>query len=191
MPIQIICKKSDFKHVLKHLRVGKTKRRKDALKIFCEITVTDGNATFALPGSVFSIKCQTIGTAKATVLYFQLFDIIDTIDDDQIEMTITEGSLKINMVTVNANTCFFKDDRILRTIRLPLNYNEADLLRLVQQGYTEQELLFNKLYFKFERAQKSIETAINSAYLKLKLYGVTRAEIMNLVEKKLYNSPEV
>jgi hypothetical protein len=64
------------------------------------------------------------------------------IKDVEIQAEITDGWLAIAGIKVAAKTSFFADDSILRSVNLPLNYNDADLLRMSDNGFTTEELAF-------------------------------------------------
>ena len=158
----------------------------------CEITVIDNKASFAVPGAVFSLPCSTQGTCKATVPFLHFVEIIKSTQTPETEITITEDNLKAGIVTIRAKTIFFRDDLVLRTIDLPINYTEGDLLRLVASTrYTEKELEFNKLVSKIDRAQDSLKDNLFAAYKHLKQYGVTYEELEELAASKLYSKTKL
>ena len=103
---------------------------------------------------------------------------------------VTEGQLQINKVTIKANTTFIKDDRILRTIKLPVNYDNADVIRLLND-HTPEELAFNNIFGKVNRELVRLDSNIANAYRALGQYGVTREELKSLVGPKLFNSGKI
>jgi|GEM_PF-2213120 len=183
-------KKKDLIKIFKHLCPGRRKRYSNYRSDECEITVTDAKATFASRGKIFSIDCITKGTAKITVPVYYIYDIIDGDPSNEMKFEVTEGAMKINKVTINVTTCFFKDDRILRTIRLPMNYDEADVIRLLND-HTVEELTFNNIFNKVNLGLVRLDKNINSAYNFLKVYGVTKEEIEQLVAPKLFKDGKI
>lgn len=183
-------KKKDLIKIFKHLCPGRRKRYSNYRSDECEITVTNAKATFASRGKIFSIDCITKGTAKITVPVYYIYDIIDVDPSKEIEFQVIEGAMKINNVTINVTTCFFKDDRILRTIRLPMNYDEADVIRLVND-HTVEELTFNNIFNKVNLGLVRLDKNINAAYNFLKIYGVTKEEIEQLVAPKLFKDGKI
>lgn len=170
--------------LLKTLKMVKTALRgKRALHTTCEVTVTDGKAAFAVPGAIFNLVCETKGTAKATFLFMQLFDIVSEIKEKQIALEITEGWINTGKVTFKARTTFFNDDRILRTIHLPIDYTDWDLLKLSESGYTVEELVFNRLHLQVNAAKKRFAATIRNTHRQVKKFGVPFEEFEALVMK--------
>ena len=67
---------------------------------------------------------------------------------------------------------------------LPVNNSEADLVRLLNGRYTREELVFNKLWSQAVAAEARFNSAINSAYLRLKQYGVAYDDLEKFVKEK-------
>ena len=53
--------------------------------------------------------------------------------------------MEIKGLFLKVETTFFETDKILRSIKMPINYTDWHLLRLENEGYTPEELEFNKL----------------------------------------------
>ena len=149
-----------------------------------ELTVTKGVLTLAVPGVIVSKECSTSGTCKATVRYNYFFRLIEDSPNEVITIIVTEGEMKVGGVCKQVNTTFFEDDSILRTINLPVNYKDIDLLRMPQEGFTIEELRFNLLALPLIKAEKKLQANIDFAYTKLLEYGVTKEDIIELVEKR-------
>lgn len=183
--VSLICNTKDFKETLKSLRATHKTRRIQYFHDTCEITLTDGYVQLAIPGAVFGFKCQTKGTAKATIKFKNLWSIIDSHNQELLLVEFFDGSLRFGIVQVNAATTFFKDDSILKTIRLSNNYTELDLLLLKNEGYTKAELEFNNLLESIEIAEKKVYSNIRRAAKVLKEYGITPVDIKKLLVEKL------
>ncbi len=67
--ISFRCKTKIFLNALNLLKTFYKRTKVHLIKDTCEITLVDGNVTLARPGSVFSFKCETKGTAKASLLF--------------------------------------------------------------------------------------------------------------------------
>ncbi len=169
---------------LKLLKAGLPERKANALKTQCELTIKTAEVIFDIPGCVSSVKCSTVGTAKATVLFLHFYEIIKVEKDPETKIQINNGNIKINQIAINAKTCFFEDDSILRTVDLPVNYIDKELL-LLSQRHTPEELAFNKMTPFIKAAEKKLEENINGAYKKLRIYGVSMEEIKALVNQKI------
>lgn len=146
---KLLCK------TLKSVNVAVHGNSPNALSTACEITVTDGKATFAVPGAVFPLVCITKGTCKAIVTFIHFYSIILDNTKANTEITITNSTMQIGLVSIDAKTTFFETDKILRTIHLPINYTDEDLLRLSSEGYTKEELDFNNLSAKIQQAEEN------------------------------------
>ncbi len=170
---------------LKKFKAAKGKRAKE-IKIICEITVTNGKITIVLPGMELYLPCKTTGGgAKIAVKYFYFLDIVKGITDTEPEFKVTQGTITVGILTFYCQTWFFPNDRILRSIQLPINYSDKDLLLLRNGRYTDEELEFNKMTFKIEQAEDNLKSNIMSTYNKLKEYGVNYSEIEEMVNNKL------
>jgi uncharacterized ubiquitin-like protein YukD len=149
-----------------------------------ELTVTDGVLALAVPGAVLRIEGTTSGTCKATIRYFYFLQMIEDSAHKTIEIEITQGEININGVRKNISTTFFENDSILRTINLPANYRVIDLLRLPSEGFTIEELQFNVLDIPLQNAKMMLKGNIERSYSNLSDYGVTKEDIIELVEKR-------
>ncbi len=183
--ISFRCKTKDFLNTLNLLKTFYKRTKVHLIKDTCEITLVDGNVTLAIPGSVFSFKCETKGTAKATLLFRNLYSIIEHHHAEEIVVEFYDEALRFGAVQVKAKTIFFNNDSVLRTIILPNNYSDLDLLLLKNEGYTEEELKFNNLLGVIEQAERRVYYNIRQASLYLREYGVMPKEIKKLLVEKL------
>jgi hypothetical protein len=183
--ISFICYTKDFKEALKLLRAPNKRKKIESYKSTCEITLTDNYVQLAIPGAVVGFKAKTKGTAKATISFRNLWSIIDCHNLEQLLVEFYDESMRFGIVQVKANTIFFKDDSILRTIRLSNNYTDVELLLLKNQGYTSEELKFNNLLENIDEAEKRVYANIRKAALVLKDYGVSPSDIKSLLMERL------
>ena len=186
--IRLLVKKSNLQSTLNLIKSGLRVRGKKALTITCEITITDNKITIAVPGAVFSVNCHVKGSAKITLPFFYFFDIIKKTNHQEIEIEIDERQMTIGTTTVGVQTTFIEDDKILRTIDLPLNYSDKDLILLKTGKYTKEELSFNNLTTNIELAEIKLEKNIEKAYDLLKQYGISKSELVALVNERLFKS---
>lgn len=94
--------------------------------------------------------------------------------------------MTIGNLTLIVSTCFFKDDTILRSINLPINYSTADILRL-RDKYTAEEIAFNKLDGLINSTLAEINKDVKIAAGTLLKYGITKEEITKMVTEKIFN----
>ena len=150
-----------------------------------ELTITDGLLTLVIPGSRFELKCETKGTAKATIGFFYFKDIINNWTQLNVECVITENTIRIGVTSFKAQSTFFESDRILRSIDLPINYSDFHLLRLEYHGFTKEEIDFNGLEFGLLQAKKNFKSTIRKTYDLLKIYGISAIEIEEILNAKI------
>ncbi|MBK8846141.1 MAG: hypothetical protein IPO27_05995 [Bacteroidetes bacterium] len=182
--------KSNQKKLLQTLKLIKAAIRCNkvaAQKIICDITVTDGLVQFAVPGAIFTLESKTIGTTKAAVYALHFIEIVKAEKGPDIEVIINDSKVTIGKITIPAKTTFFENDQILRTIQLPINYTDADLLRLSSEGYTWSELDFNNLTKSILMAEETLKRNLALAYNNLKIYGVSYQELETITKKKIFD----
>jgi len=187
--VTVNAKTRDLLNTLKHLKA--VVKGKKALATRCEATVTDGKVTFAIPGCVFSTHSVTDGVAKFSVPFLQLYDIIQKHKQPGISILIKDNEVTIGPVTVSAATCFIEDDKILRTIQLPINYTDMDILLLPKQGYTQEELDFNNITGRIKSIEARLEDNVHKALRHLKIYGVTCEDIKSIALERLNEMVEL
>lgn len=181
-------KSKDLLKTLKHIKAVVPSKGKRALVTALEITLTDNKATFAVPGAIFHLECSIKGACKATVPFWHFYRIIKDIQTKEIEIVIDHGCLKINAFTFKCATTFFETDNILRTIQLNANYTEMDLLHLLKEEYTWDELEFNNLNSLIFKAQANLNVNMEKAYQILKPYGIHYDELEDIVISSLNNN---
>jgi hypothetical protein len=150
-----------------------------------ELTITDDLLTLVIPGIKLELPCKTVHTAKATFDFHYFYDIVKTWDGVFFECVVTDNQLQMGVTKVTAQTTFFEDDSILRSIKLPINYTDWHLLQLKQIGFTLEELRFNNLEFAVHHAKKRLKANTTRAKGILSIYGVTKQEIEDLIASKV------
>jgi hypothetical protein len=150
-----------------------------------ELTITDGLLTLVVPGIRLEVKCETTSTAKATLGLFYFRDVIKNWATLHLECFIHDNVFKIGVTSIKAQTTFFENDNILRSINLPINYSEMHLLQREHKGFTAEEIDFNKLEFELYYAKKHLKSNIKKTIDILGLYGVTTNEIEELIQGKI------
>jgi hypothetical protein len=179
--------KTDLLKALAFLKVGvKEKPRNDYIPTYCEVTITDNKVTFSLPGCKYALTCDTQGTAKFSTNFLYFHDLIKHHKYNELFFEIENDLIKLGDFEFKVNTCFFEDDKILKSIKLPIKFQDKHLLNLKKEGYTKEEFAFNNLQKKIDLAELRLTNNINNALKLLSKYNVTRADIEHLVNSKLY-----
>ena len=179
---------SQLLKTLKQVKGAVNEKTPKGIATSCEITIIDNKVAFAVPGAVFSMPCTTQGTCKATVPFLHFLEIIKSLKEPELEITITNGKITLGGITISAHTTFFQNDLILRTIDLPINYNDSDLLRLTKENYTPKEFRFNRLTSNIKLAKKNLQINLKTAHGKLKAYGVPFEELEKFVESYVFRN---
>ena len=161
---------------------GSAKKRNSTI----EITIITGYIELAIPGIKLKISAETEGSSKITMRLWYFHDIVKPETDSVLTFTILENQLKLRTLTFPAQTTFFDDDRILRSINLPLNYSYIDLAKLVIKGnFTDEEIAFNNLDKAAQLSLKKVKTDILSIIRILKKYDIQEPDIKAFIFSKL------
>ncbi len=177
-------KRTNLNKVFRQLKAGAfPKKRLESAR--CEATIIDNQIIFNTPWAQFSLEAETISTAKATFPVLRVSNAINTFKNLTISITVTEGRIQFESLSVSSSTCFIENDKILRSVVLPVNNSEADLVRLLNGRYTKEELVFNKLWAQAVAAETRFNEAINSAYLRLKKYDIEYDDLEKFVKEKM------
>jgi hypothetical protein len=179
-----------LKQTLAKMKVALKSTALDKRTVYCEITITDDKITLTCPGVTYTVDAETSGMAKVALPYLYLANILKDQKDVEIEASVSNNWLTLGSVKVAAKTTFMESDKILRSVNLPLNYNDADLLKMPEQGFTKEELQFNRLETSFDNAQDKLGVNILKAYKVLRVYGFTYEEIEKLVNQKVRQEAE-
>ncbi|MGN6601475.1 MAG: hypothetical protein ACTHK8_03435 [Ginsengibacter sp.] len=162
--------------------IKSTKRKKTIL----EVTITDSFLELLVPGIQLQITAATKGAAKFTVLLDYFLEIIKAEKPGTLDFMISENSLNLRVFAFSVQTTFFEDDKILRSINLPINYTDKDIVKLyLSEKYTNEEIAFNKLNERVERAMLNTKKDIDKVSSIMKAYGFNKKEVESIVLDKL------
>jgi hypothetical protein len=136
----LTCKTSDLVETMKFLRraVPKTPKGK-AYQV--EITLKTNEAVFVTIGATKTLYCRANGPAKVTISFGYLFDIVKNLNKLNTRIDIGKGALMIEGLTIKAETFFFNDDSILRSINLPINFTPTDVLTYPRPIYRGRNII--------------------------------------------------
>lgn len=176
--------KNELLVVLKQLqKLEKTVRKKLST---IEVTIIDDHVQIAMPGVQLQINAATKGSAKFTVRLWYLTDIIKAEKDESLHFELSENRLQLRVFSFPVLTTFFENDRILRSINLPVNYTTFDVASLyLSNKYTTEEISFNKLDKQIEDAMQKVKVDIDKLTAIMKPYDFSRKEIENIILDKL------
>jgi hypothetical protein len=187
--MRIVTFKVDTKELKSALRKMKpafsglnTKMRK---KSVCEVTVKTHQIELVVTGIQYIILAESSGAAKIVFQFFPFLKLLDSYHESTLEFKISDGIVELGNFSIPAKTTFIENDSILRSIILPMNYKDKDLLHLLIKGYTKEELEFNHITPAIEKARNNLISNSNKAFESLKQYGVTHEDLKKLVTLRL------
>lgn len=176
--------KRPLQEVLKKmLRLEKTSKRKGAM---LEVTLIDHFLVLNSPGMNARLDAHTAGSARFSISLAYFSEILKDQADETLEFHLSPDWLHLRSSSFPARTTFFEDDRILRSIQLPVNYTRADLARLILSGkYTEEEIEFNALNGEGMEALRIAHEDFNRVAQILRPYGLDKEFVKNMILSRL------
>lgn len=166
-----------------NINVPNKKRR---IGITCEMTIIKDLVSFTVPGATFALPVKTMGSAKATFDLKVIIKMVKMFTQTELTISVEKERVSINSFNFRAMTTLFEDDSILRSVILPINYSDMDLVSIgVSNRYTIEELKFNKLWVLINQANSRLAKRIDNAKNELAHYGITKEEIEELLNKKI------
>jgi hypothetical protein len=178
------CKTKDLREVLKFVRAGLKKTEMED-RPYCEITIKTNAVEFAVDGARKTMYCEAVGPGRLTISFAYFLHLVQDRPRIQTKVSIGDDFMTINETTVAVTTWFFKDDSILRSIDLPLNYGIADVLRLPFR-YTNKEIEFNKLAGEYLNACSTLNYDTKSITSRLKKYCISKDEVEKFIHDKIF-----
>jgi hypothetical protein len=167
---------TEIKKILKAARLWKITTR-------IEITVMDGQIQLIGNGFTLSMESLTTGTCKLVLPIIHWFELVNMTSQPLVKVVVTEGEAMVGRVSVKVQTTFFETDKILRSILLPANPKPIDFWKLQFQGYTKEELVFNKLIVQIESANKELSKSIRKAAELFTGFRISEVELRKMVLK--------
>lgn len=189
--VTFLIEKDELNQVVKRLKIIQKvyKGRKKAL--MCEVTVKDGCIEISVPGLFQVLSAQSSGACKFTLPFTFFTKVVATYEMKFINFIVTAGKVEMENFICKANTTFFEDDSVLRSLQLPINFQDGDLLPLSAAGYTVEELQFNHMVPQIERAKKRLVKDLQAASQMLAGYNISYLELKAFVCKKLNIDPRI
>ena len=151
-----------------------------------EVTVIRNYIILVIPGVELRLEAYTKGSAKFTIRLWYMAEIVRSEPEGLMHVDLNDNRMYIRNSSFGVCTTFFENDRILRSIELPVNYTETDLLKLLLSGrYTEEELNFNLLDAAARAAMEKTIREFGKFARLMKKYGFERKEVETLVFNRL------
>lgn len=103
---------------LKIMKAGLGKAKNAKVSV-AELTFKDNQIDISIPGAKFNVIAEGYGSAKATLPFSYLFELIKGAPTEFMKISLKRGALQINNTEVSVKTTFIDDDKILRSVGLP------------------------------------------------------------------------
>lgn len=169
----------ELRRVLRLLSKSYGINRKDQYP-YCEITIKTDLVEFVVAGIKESISCEARGPARVTIAFEYFIHLVTDRPLLKTKVEVGNEFMNVNDVSVVVDTWFFENDRILRSIDLPVNYEISDILRLVNR-YTDEEIEFNKLKDDLSEAQGKLHNDIKKINRILKPYKISPEKVEEFI----------
>ena len=154
--------KSHWKKVLKQLKTGYKSGNQRKLNQQCEITIfSDNHLEFVTAGISVKLECTTTGTVRFIAQMDYLAELIENVRSKEVTIIVNGSEITVGHISFSTSVTYFNDDSILRTKQVPMNYDDCWSLKLLTEGYTEEEILFNRVYVQIEQALERLENNIS------------------------------
>ncbi len=176
----------ELRSILKRIKTTLAPRWKEQ-RPYCELTIKTNTIELVVTGVKQICECEAWGPAKVTISFLHLLYLVNDRPRLMTKVAVGDDFMTINETTVPVVTWFFKNDSILRSIDLPVNYDIVDILKLPQK-YTKEELVFNKLAEENRKAQDKLYDDIVKVRRILKKYRITEDQIQNFVLSEIEKS---
>lgn len=179
-----ITEKKPFLAALTQLKkIEKSGKKKEST---LEVTILNGYIQLVIRGIQLHVHATTSGSAKFTIRLWYIADVVNAEKDNELNFTLSENQLKLRGFSFSVLATFFENDRILRSIDLPVNYKYLDVVRLyLSERYTTDEIIFNNLDKEVVDAINKLKTDIDKVSSTMRQYGFSREEVETLILNKL------
>ncbi len=183
------CQTNVLKECMKFLSVAVPRDKKGRL-YNCEITVKTNEVNFVVIGATKTVYCDATGPVKISLPFWYFNDIVKRIENRYVTIDISDGFLTIGKLSISTETCFFQDDSILRSIKLPINYTLSDIFSIANY-YTPEELAFNKIDVLIKNNLGKVHQDITKIAVILEKYGISKKAIARFIFEAITIKPQM
>jgi len=82
----------------------------------CELTIIKDHIRLNVPVSTLAVHLKTFGVAKAIFDLFAIINIVNTLNERELTITVSKNRVSINTFNLRVMTTLFEDDSILRSV---------------------------------------------------------------------------
>ncbi|MBW6489619.1 MAG: hypothetical protein K0B15_00360 [Lentimicrobium sp.] len=177
--------------ILNRLKIVQKLNKGKKKVLMCEVTVKKGCIELSTPGLFQVLEARTSGTCKFVIPVSFFTKVVASYKNDYLNFAVSKGMLEMENYICNANTTFFEDDSVLRSIQLPINFKSSDLLPLTGIEYTKEELEFNNLAPHVEKAKRKLVMDLLAASQMLSDYDISYKELKAYTCDRLKINPGI
>ncbi len=170
--VQFSIETEDLEHLIRRLKIVEKVNRRKKHKINCEVTVKDGIVEFNSPGYFQVLEAKTTGACRFSTSISIFFKLLKTYKKSTLYFEVHDNCLQIEDLSIKINTTFFHNDRILRSMQIPINYNYDDLLRVRMNSFTTDELDLNNVRVQVLKARQIFLLDLLAAHKLLEIYKI-------------------
>lgn len=170
----------ELKRVLRILK-SSFKNQTQQLLPYCEITIKTEKIEIAVAGFKHVVDCEAWGPARFVIGFEHFRHLVNDRPLMKTKVIVGDDFMTINeTVSVTVQTWYFKNDTILRTIDMPVNYDTVDILKMAER-YTKEEIEFNKLNGEYIKAHNDLYERIEKIKRLLKPYNIPSKNIEDTI----------
>lgn len=162
----------DLEHLIRRLKLVEQVNRRKKHKIYCEVTVKEGCVEFNSPGYFQVITAQTTGICRFSTSISFFIKLLKSYKKSVLHFEVSYQWLWIEDFSVKVKTTFFQDDKILRSLQLPINYNYVELLKVSPASFTKDEIELINVDMQLKKAKEMFLLDLVAAHKLLEIYKI-------------------
>ena len=149
----------------------------------CKIRVMPGGVEFSTAGIFRCINCNTIGLYEILVPIKLIYAYTSHGHYAKMDFMFKEGEMRCGISVFSSPYIKLRNWQQSSFDKLPVNYSDLDIIKL---AFTEGEEYLEDHHFKdaYKLATDRLEKAIEEAANSLEYYGISKADIRNMVYDK-------
>ncbi len=176
--------RKEFVQALRQLKQPVTVRRNDVYFQRCELIATPTKVIFKLPGNEIYLDVIPIGYCKTEFYFKDFYDVINKIADADISILIDAKTIKVNAVTLTAQTSFLTKKSAKEQLELPMDFLNED-----SNDFFTQKIVKSKDYQSKDGSRHysdyEILKDIEHVYARLKKYNIDSRMIEEFIQSNL------
>lgn len=160
----------ELNNLIKRLKLVEHVNSRKKHTITAVITVRDRYVEFNSPGYYQKINAETTGICRFSIRVSFFIRLLKSYKKSVLYFEVFRNRLQVENFSMSVNATFFHDDKILRSVQLPINFNYIDLLRLSQDQFTKEEIDLNNIEMHIKNAREMFILDLMAAFKLLEVY---------------------